>query len=132
MLIFNIFTVTVAVIGAVLGIINTIYAIFKDKVKLRVIPEWAKSITHDEPFHIEINGMNVGFIPVTVQEVGFYTSINKKLTSITPISPDTKEKQYLPYRIEARSSFRIAFTDDIGRTPVFKMAKYAYASNNGD
>jgi hypothetical protein len=66
-------TLSIAAVGAVLGIINTRQAMDQQRVKLRVVPKWVlfpmEEPPNDEAGCVEV--VNLSAFPVTLQEVGF-------------------------------------------------------------
>src|SRR5678815_1261184 len=70
----DIFTLSCAVVGAVLGIINTWHGLNQRRVKLKVLPKVAYPISHSGEFGPEmgcIEVTNLSTFPVTVRDVGF-------------------------------------------------------------
>lgn len=75
----NVITVIVAVVGAVLGIINTCYVLRRDKIKLRVSPiNIVDSSSKRTPFGIKIT--NLSTFPVVVIDVGFILGKKQKFS----------------------------------------------------
>ncbi|GLI53344.1 hypothetical protein [Thermodesulfovibrio yellowstonii] len=98
-------TLSIAVLGAVLGLINTWYNIDKSRVKLKVRPANVypinmPNIYKEINFCIEVT--NLSSFPVTVSEVGFlYSDTKARDVIINPIIIDGRE---WPRRLEPRSS----------------------------
>ena len=103
---FQAVTLAIAVLGAVLGLINTWHAIDKKRVKIRVRPKHAVPIGAADPrltFCIEI--INLSEFAITVDEAGvFYTGTDRRGAYAPPVIIDGKP---WPRRLEARSSVTI-------------------------
>lgn len=99
-------TLSVAVLGAVLGIINTWQGLDKNRLKLRVVPKHAIPVGGVNPkltFCIEVT--NLSTFPVTVSDVGvFYTGTDERGSIIQPVLSDGGT---WPRRLEPRSSVTI-------------------------
>ena len=110
MTIFNTLTFGIALIGAILGIINTWFAYDKDRrVKLRVVPKFAFPVGGAEYMYpekmISIEVVNLNSFPVTISQIGFLLHGTKdRLVLTIPIIPDNKP---FPRRLESRSSFAV-------------------------
>ena len=99
-------TLAIAVLGAVLGVINTWQALDKDRVKLRVRPKHAIPVGAADPrltFCIEIT--NLSSFAVTVEEAGvFYKGTESRGAYTQPIIIDGRG---WPRRLEPRSSVTV-------------------------
>ncbi len=99
-------TLAIALLGAVLGVINTWHAIDKSRVKLRVRPKQAIPVGAADPdltFCIEIT--NLSAFAVTVYETGvFYKGTDRRGAYVQPILIDGKG---WPRRLEPRSSVTV-------------------------
>lgn len=99
-------TLAIAILGAVLGIINTWQALDKSRVKLRVRPKQAIPLGGADPrltFCIEVT--NLSAFAVTVDEAGvFYHGTNERGACVRPVLIDGKG---WPRRLEPRSSVTI-------------------------
>ena len=97
-------TLAIAVLGAVLGIINTWHGLDKSRVKLRVRP--AHAIFGADPnltFCIEVT--NLSAFAVTVCDVGvFYKGIDRRGSIVQPFLADGGR---WPRRLEPRSSVTV-------------------------
>lgn len=101
--IFESVTFTIAVLGAVLGVIITWVGLSKEKVKLVVTPKHAVPVG-GAPEHLEfcIEVVNLSAFPVTVSEVGiFYHGTNKRSVICNPV---TSGNGPFPRRLEPRSA----------------------------
>lgn len=120
-------TLAIAVLGAVLGVINTVWALWRDRVRLRVAVVWAAERTpgvpedgrivcdyahglRDRPVgRLGIRVINVGVVPVTVSAVG--TTCDGRVarrrgetrSRVFLKSPDT-EVVHVGARLEARET----------------------------
>jgi len=118
-------TLAIAVLGAVLGVINTWQALDKSRVKLRVRPKQVLPVGAADPrltFCIEVT--NLSAFAVTVSEVGvFYGGTDVRGAYVQRVLADGKD---WPRRLEPRSSVTV-----YGQTPSKKAGhplKCAYAS----
>ncbi len=104
----EILTVGIALLGAVLGIMNTWQAISSGRVRLRVRPAYAIGSNGQTLFSIEI--VNLSNFPVTASEVGFTmngNSIHKPRAAV--ISPIILDGGSWPRRLEAREAVSVYF-----------------------
>ena len=99
-------TLAVAVLGVVLGVINTWHGLDRSRVKLRVNPVQVKPIGA-APTHVRfgIEVMNLSAFPVTIADVGFYHRRTDKRTIYT--SPFFIDGGSWPRRLEPRSSVTV-------------------------
>lgn len=120
---FQAFTLAIAFLGAVLGVINTWHGLDKSRVKLKVRPSHVIPYGGADPtinFCIEIT--NLSAFAVTVREAGvFYKDTTSRGAFISPTIVDGKP---WPRRLEPRSSVTI-----YGRRPsrAEGLVKCAYA-----
>jgi hypothetical protein len=99
-------TLSIAVLGAVLGLLNTWHTLDRTRVKLRVRPKHAIPIGGADPrltFCIEVT--NLSAFAVTVEETGvFYKGTGARGAYTQPILIDGRG---WPRRLEARSSVTV-------------------------
>lgn len=99
-------TIVLASLGAVLGVINTVQGLSKDRVRLKVMPSHAIPFGGADPrlrFAIEIT--NLSAFAVTIADVGvFYRDTDARGSVISPIVGDGGP---WPRRLEPRSSVSI-------------------------
>ena len=101
----DVFTISAAAVGAVLGVMNTWNSLNLRRVRLRVLPAHAIVPNIEQPmFSIEVT--NLSSFPLTVKEVGFTLGGNRadrgsRAVVPMPIVPDGKP---WPRRLEARES----------------------------
>jgi hypothetical protein len=103
---FEIVTFAIAVLGAVLGVINTLVGLSKERVKLVVTPKQAIPIggaPENLQFCIEV--VNLSSFPVTISEVGIlYRGTKKRSVIPNPVTPDSGT---FPRRLEPRSAITL-------------------------
>lgn len=117
-------TLSIAVLGALLGIINTLISVNRDKPKIKVIPQWVLTVPAGYQ-SISIEVINIGLVPVTVCEVGlFLASKNRKLIDRRMNSLDGRD---LPVRLESRSSISLLLSSEILENANFERVSHAYA-----
>lgn len=104
--ILQIITIIIAVLGAFLGIINTLHNLNKTRVKLKVLPAHAIPVGgFNSRVKISIEVTNFSSFPVTIASVGFlYKGSNEKTIIIKPIFLDEGS---WPRRLESRSSVTV-------------------------
>jgi hypothetical protein len=99
-------TLSIAVIGAVLGIINTWQNLDKSRLKLKVTPTHAIPIGDVDPrltFCIEV--ANLSAFPVSIRDAGvFYRGTQRRGSIIQPVFSDGG---MWPKRLEPRSSVTV-------------------------
>ena len=96
-------TLSLASIGAVLGVLNTWRAYDRDRPRLRVIPKHAIPVGGADPrltFCIEV--INLSTFPLTVAEVGLLYHGTKQRAAI--VYPALADGGGWPRRLEARSA----------------------------
>ena len=118
-------TTALAMLGAVLGVINTWHSLDQTRVKLRVVP---KRVIHGGalPWTVTccIEVTNMGAVAVTVDQVGlFYWWSSKRGVIGQPIIPDGGA---WPRRLEPRSSVSLYF--DAAETHKGPRVRCAFAS----
>jgi hypothetical protein len=104
--VFQAVTLAIAVIGAVLGIINTWRAIDQSRVKLKVVPAHAIPFGGANPnlcFCIQVT--NLSQFAVTIDDAGvFFHGTDKRASIVNPVFTDNGP---WPRRLEPRSSISI-------------------------
>lgn len=103
-------TISLAGIGAILGIINTAYLLFKDRVRIRLSVRNAFFVNvspHQDGqtvFALEVT--NLGFLPVTISQAGF--ELPDGSNNVIPLlGHNTPTGVQLPHRLEPRTSLSI-------------------------
>ncbi|MDR3575045.1 MAG: hypothetical protein P4L50_14385 [Anaerolineaceae bacterium] len=114
-------TLSIAALGAVLGIINTLHSLDQKRVKLKVIPKvtqkatgqmiyTATTIKNGFPALAAVDGcievVNLSAFPVTIHEIGFTVKgqPEKKFRLAIP-QPAMTDGKGFPRRLEQRESF---------------------------
>jgi len=117
-------TLAIALVGAVLGVINTWYGLDKARVKLKVVPANAIPLGGANPalrFCIEVTNLS-GF-PVTISDVGvFFRGTDSRGSFVMPVLLDGGA---WPRRLEPRSSVTV-YAQRPESTPKSRI-KCAYA-----
>ncbi len=92
----DVITIAIAVVGAVLGIINTWQVLDQRRVRLRVVPQIARMFFRGEfgkPMGC-IEVINLSAFPVRIHEIGFTIKgdprSNKRLVISAPLTADQK------------------------------------------
>jgi hypothetical protein len=124
MTIVNGITLALALLGAVLGVINTLHALDKTRVKLRVRPKHAIAFgSMDERLDLCIEITNLSAFAITVEEAGvFLKASDERLAYTNPVLIDDGG---WPRRLEPRTSVTI-----YGRAPstISRRLRCAYAT----
>lgn len=121
-------TLGVALLGAVLGIINIWHQLSRDRIRIRVTPQVAHRVTvlgiSGPTLCVEV--VNLSAFPVTISDVGFSQGSLKKprLTIINPILIDGKP---WPRKLEPRETVTAYCSEEIARHPDMKRMTRAYA-----
>jgi hypothetical protein len=120
-------TLPLAVLGAVLGVINTWRSLDRDRVKLRVVPKIAYMVTPASPTppQLCIEVINLSAFPVTVTEVGFLARGSEKRMAL--VQPILLDGEPFPRRLEPRSGFTAYFAPGAENRPDFGKVRKAYA-----
>jgi hypothetical protein len=107
-------TLAIALIGAVLGVLNTWQSLEKDRVKIRVVPKQAIPLGAADPrltFCIEIT--NLSSFAVTIEEAGVLYKGSETRSAYVP--PVLLDGQSWPRRLEPRSSVTVYGQNPAGR-----------------
>ncbi len=99
-------TLAIAVLGAVLGVINTWHQLDRSRVKLRVVPKHAVPMGNTDPrltFCIEVT--NLSAFAVTIEEAGVFYAKTKARGAYSP--PVLLDGQGWPRRLEPRTSVTV-------------------------
>jgi hypothetical protein len=95
-------TFGIALIGAGLGILNTWRSFYQDRIRLKIIPQW--TLFQDGRHTLCIEVINIGYVAVTVSQVGFRLRDRKQVFIFIPMPRPGSE---LPKRLEPRASFTV-------------------------
>jgi len=110
-------TLGIAVTGAVLGLINTAWALWRDRVRIRVRVAWlGAGMSGDPPVTVEV--VNRSYLAVTLVEVAWVQSSDAKRRGpfLGFDNQDVERTGGLPFRLEARSIFTLTdFTLGLSR-----------------
>lgn len=119
-------TSCVAVVGAILGLINTWHNLSKDDLRLKIVPAncllFRMGVKNEWTLSIDV--INLSSFPVTVEEVGLRLRSGDKL--VIPATPTTNGKG-LPQRLEPREALTIMFDSSISANPKLADVRKAYA-----
>lgn len=122
----NLITFGIAVVGAILGIINTVYAINKDRVRLKVCPVFGYTFgaPHLKEQYIGVEIINLSMFPVSINQAGFMLeNTTQRAVILRPLT--TQGAIYLPYKLPSREKITLyADYDSIMEDPI--LIKYAY------
>jgi hypothetical protein len=127
----DVVTMSIAVVGAVLGVMNTWNNMNQKRVRLRVIPKVAIPVMNGEFGETMgcIEVVNLSAFPVSIQEVGFtLRRHSRKGDRLTIVQPITNDQQPLARRLESRQSVSAYFQLDAR----FANAKSAYVRTDCD
>lgn len=100
-------TTSIAVVGAVLGIINTWHGLDKSRMKLKVVPAHAIPFGGmDERLRFCIEITNLSSFAVTINDAGvLFHGTDKRAAIVNPLFSDGGRSW--PRRLEPRSSFTV-------------------------
>ena len=126
----NAITLFIAVLGAVLGIMNTWRNINRDRVRLRVTPKQASpygAIAH-QPIKLNIDITNLSTFSLIITEVGvLYHGTSKRGAVVSPIILDGGE---FPRKLEPRTSVSAYMPSDILNKMDGHSVKCVYATTD--
>jgi len=120
-------TLAVALLGAVLGVLNSWHAISRDQVKLRVVPRMAFGVGPgvDPRSRLCIEVVNLSGFAVTVDQVGF--AIRGSEVVLAPLVPILLDGGPFPRRLESRTAFTVFFEPGTEKEPGFGHVRCAVA-----
>lgn len=99
-------TLAIALLGAVLGVINTWVALDRSRLKLKVVPAHAIPVVWiNQNINVGIQVTNLSDFAVTVREVGFLLSGTSNRMAL--ISPILSDRGAWPRRLEPRSAVTV-------------------------
>jgi hypothetical protein len=121
-------TLIVAVTGAVLGIVNTIDRLNRNRVRLKVVPAHAIPIGgwEDKGPMFCIDVINFSSFPVTISAIGFAYS-RMKAPILDPLMPDGES---LPKRLEPHENVVVYYSISRLHPEIIGKAKKAYAQTS--
>lgn len=123
-------TLSIAVLGAVLGILNTWLSIDRDRVKLKVIPKQAVPVgaMMDQRVRLCIDITNFSTFPLIITEIGvLYRGSNNRGAVLNPIIMDGGS---FPRKLEPRTSFTAYMHPEALFHDHGHLVKYAYAKTD--
>jgi len=103
-------TLGVAGIGAVLGLINTVCALWRDRVRIRVKMLWTTGKDGAAVCGVEV--VNLSYLSVTLNDLRFERRNDDRLPPVRFYPSYFPRGEGLPVRMEARSS--VVVTDVLG------------------
>ncbi len=115
-------TLSIALLGAALGLINLWRAIDRDRVRVRVTP--LSYINTGGASGICLEVVNVGLTAVTISSVGFVLRDGQQLV---PLSSTFTCRDGLPHRLESREAITAYLPAGIEKNAKFGQVKCAYA-----
>lgn len=121
-------TLAIAVLGAVLGLVNTWQNFDRDRVKLRVAVNLAYLVTvrgTSRSPQIAIEVINRSQFPLTISQVGLEQRGSKDVLAL--INPIMIDGGTLPRRIEPRSAFTAYFSPEGTQQVIVSNASRGYA-----
>ena len=92
-------TMGVALIGAVLGVMNTWNAMNQQRVRVRVTPHFVASMD-GRPIGVSIEAINLSAFALTIKEIGFMGGSGR----VPVLSAQFPEGAALPWRLAPRES----------------------------
>lgn len=98
----DVVALSMAAVGAVLGIINTWHSLDQRRVRLRVVPKLAHPIINGEfgPTMGCIEVVNLSTFPISVEEIGF--TLKGQSKRLTVSKPETLDRQPFARTLEPR------------------------------
>jgi hypothetical protein len=106
-IIVTISTIVVAVIGAVLGVINTIHGLRKDKVKLKVRPCFMAHQDNILDVKLCVNVVNLSSFSVTIAVVGYIEKDSKSLRAAIMVPGPISTISSIPHRLSSREDILV-------------------------
>lgn len=124
---FGAITLGLAILGAVLGILNAWVSLRRDQVRLRVRP-LSVIVTHGLPFDFGIEVINLSLFPVTLEEVGFTLDGNSANCGDRAVvfQPHTSDGGPWPRRLEPLPAVTLYFETRYLPRPLSRLGR-AYA-----
>jgi hypothetical protein len=142
--IFDTITFSIAVLGAVLGLLNAWRSLIKDQIRVKITPKLyvpikgqALTISHldqavvahdprwqtvyDNTKHLCFEIINLSYLPITISEVGFIT--NSKISRIVMLKHYCSGNIKLPQRLEPRSSLLIFGSEILGDDQIITIRR---------
>jgi hypothetical protein len=119
-------TLVIAIIGAVLGVLNTWKAFDRDRVRIKVIPQTGVFPELDSGKRIlTVQVANLSSFPITISDIGF--QLRGTQSDRYRVLPSLDGGGSLPHRLEARSSVAAEFHTDSYNDLYMRRVRRAYA-----
>jgi hypothetical protein len=120
-------TLSVALLGAILGVLNTWHAISRDQVNLRVVPRMAFGVGSvvDQRMRLCVEVVNLSAFAVTVDQVGF--AIRDSSLVLAQLVPILLDGGPFPRRLESRTAFTVYFEPGMEKEASFGHVRCAFA-----
>jgi hypothetical protein len=127
----EVITLGIALVGAVLGIINTWQGYDRDRVKLRVALKVAylfgpHGVSREPQLAIEV--VNRSPFPLTISQLGLEQKDSKSTLAL--VDPITVDNTKLPRRLESRSAFTAYFSVAATDKAILHNLSRAYAKTD--
>lgn len=118
-------TLVIAVIGAVLSIVNTARALSNDRVRVRVTPSYSVHMDAQFTEFMSIEVVNLSTFAVTVNNFGFMTGNGQQLV---PQAFRLSTADFLPKRLGSRESFSIFLAPGETSQDLYAQATRAFVT----
>jgi hypothetical protein len=115
-------TLGIALTGATLGVLNFWRSVTRDRVNVKVTPRRYATDSGLDGFCIEV--INLGFIPITIDQVGFTLP---KGQVMLPVEVSFVGSLRLPERLEPRTSLTYYFRPGASKNEDFSVLRGAFA-----
>lgn len=116
-------TLGIALLGAVLGIINLWRAFDRDRIRLKVVPQ---SYIHTNGFAgLCVEVINLSYVPVTLKQVGFKVKHEERF--IQSIEYQMTDAARLSHRLEPRAACTVFYPPGVEDAELFRHVTSAYA-----
>jgi hypothetical protein len=116
-------TLGIALLGAVLGVLNLWRAFDRDRIRLKVIPQ---SYIHTNGFAgLCVEVVNLSYIPVTLKQIGFRVQHQEKF--IQSIEYQMSDAARLPHRLEPRAACVVYYPPGVEDAELFRHVTSAYS-----
>ena len=118
-------TFAIALLGAILGVMNTWRSFDRDKIRVSVSPRWA---FHSHPIEgsqtrLCIEVVNLSYLPITITQVAFEHRNRKEIFAFLPVFMDG---QTMPRRLEPRASFTVFMMPGVENHEGMAEVKHAF------
>ena len=114
-------TLAIALVGAVLGVMNYWRSLDHDRVHIKVTPKWYVTSYGGDGICVEV--LNLGFIPVTINQIALDVGGGNVYVSLVSANNSLK----LPKRMEPRTEITFYFPLETANQPNVAYTKRALA-----